>query len=142
MADKGKSIDEKTASEQYAIGSGLLTWLHNNQLIEIHNPLVEVDLSEHKELPMVSPPRDWKNRRASKWVKASDMNRLTHKARDLSGGYLNSEGAVSRKTTLLSSKKDEGSLGFLLVEKEGMGVTFLQTEIEELVLEPSHPIGV
>ncbi|KAL5644755.1 hypothetical protein ACJX0J_002223, partial (mitochondrion) [Zea mays] len=23
----------------YAIGSGLLTWLHNNQLIEIHNPL-------------------------------------------------------------------------------------------------------
>lgn len=48
MADKGKSIDEKTASEQYAIGSGLLTWLHNNQLIEIHNPLVEVDLSEHK----------------------------------------------------------------------------------------------
>nr|WEB51530.1 hypothetical protein [Zea mays]WEB51543.1 hypothetical protein [Zea mays]WEB51690.1 hypothetical protein [Zea mays]WEB51703.1 hypothetical protein [Zea mays] len=64
---------------------------------------------------MVSPPRDWKNRRASKWVKASDMNRLTHKARDLSGGYLNSEGAVSRKTTLLSSKKDEGNFHIYMV---------------------------
>ncbi|KAL5645108.1 hypothetical protein ACJX0J_002096 (mitochondrion) [Zea mays] len=28
------------------LGSGLLTWLHNNQLIEIHNPLVEYKPTE------------------------------------------------------------------------------------------------
>jgi len=128
--DTKKSNDEIT-TEHYAIGSALFSWLYNNQLVEIYNPVGEVDLVEHKgkgqkyktvnyvrclfdikdlplftALPMVYPPVDWKNRRPH-WEKRYDMNRVTRKVRDLTGGYLKSEAGFSRATTLLSTQ-DEG----------------------------------